>query len=89
MEKFLEEPKHIEVQILADEEGNIVHLYERDCSLQRRYQKVIEFTPAFSLPESKRNELCEDAVKIAREVGYLNAGTVEFLVDKKGQPLLH
>ncbi|MCL2492803.1 MAG: pyruvate carboxylase, partial [Clostridiales bacterium] len=84
MEKFLEGPKHIEVQILADRYGNIVHLFERDCSLQRRYQKVIEFTPAFSLPESLREALLADAIKIAKEVGYVSAGTVEFLVDKHG-----
>ncbi|MEF9917193.1 MAG: pyruvate carboxylase [Lachnospiraceae bacterium] len=84
IEKFLEEPKHIEVQILADEWGNVVHLCERDCSLQRRYQKVVEFTPAFAIDKEKRNEICADAVKIAKEVGYINAGTVEFLVDNQG-----
>ena len=84
IEKYLVEPKHIEVQILADEHGNTVHLFERDCSLQRRYQKVIEYTPAWSLPKEKRAELCADAVKIAKAVGYVNAGTVEFLVDKSG-----
>jgi len=84
IEKFLEEPKHIEVQILADTHGNIVHLYERDCSLQRRYQKVVEFTPAFTLSAAKREEICRDAVKIASQVEYVNAGTVEFLVDKNG-----
>ena len=84
IEKYLVEPKHIEVQILADEYGNTVHLYERDCSLQRRYQKVVEYTPAWSLPKEKREELCADAVKIAKAVGYVNAGTVEFLVDKSG-----
>lgn len=82
MEKFLVEPKHIEVQIIADSHGNVVHLYERDCSLQRRYQKVIEYTPAFSVPENVLEKLREEAVKIAREVGYVSAGTVEFLVDK-------
>ena len=84
IEKFLVEPKHIEVQILADEHGNVVHLYERDCSLQRRYQKVVEYTPAWSLPVEVREAICADAVKIAKEVGYTNAGTVEFLVDKSG-----
>ncbi|MBQ9815662.1 MAG: pyruvate carboxylase [Lachnospiraceae bacterium] len=84
IEKFLVEPKHIEVQILADKYGNIVHLYERDCSLQRRYQKVVEYTPAFSLDKSVRDAICADAVKIAQEVGYENAGTVEFLVDHDG-----
>lgn len=82
MEKFLVNPKHIEVQILADEHGNIAHLFERDCSLQRRYQKVVEFTPAFSISEKCRKELYRDAVKIAKHVGYTNAGTLEFLVDK-------
>lgn len=84
IEKFLEEPKHIEVQILADQYGNIVHLFERDCSLQRRYQKVVEFTPAFAISQDIREKICGDAVKIAKEVGYVNAGTVEFLVDRKG-----
>ena len=84
MEKFLVEPKHIEVQVLGDEYGNVVHLYERDCSLQRRYQKVVEYTPAFSVPQSVRDAIHEDAVKIAKHVGYTNAGTLEFLVDKDG-----
>ncbi len=84
IEKYLVEPKHIEVQILADEYGNVRHLGERDCSLQRRYQKVVEFAPAFSISEETRNKLHEDAVKIAKAVGYVNAGTVEFLVDKDG-----
>ena len=83
IEKFLVEPKHIEVQILADEHGNIVHLGERDCSLQRRYQKVVEFAPAWSVPKDTIHALREDAVKIARQVNYVNAGTVEFLVDGK------
>lgn len=82
IEKYLEKPKHIEVQILGDKFGNIVHLYERDCSIQRRHQKVIEFTPAFSLPLEVRKDICEDALKIANSIGYTNAGTVEFLVDK-------
>jgi pyruvate carboxylase len=84
MEKFLVQPKHIEVQVLGDEHGNVVHLYERDCSLQRRYQKVVEFTPAFSVPQEVRRALYDDAVKIARAVGYTNAGTLEFLVDREG-----
>ncbi|WP_027626629.1 pyruvate carboxylase [Clostridium lundense] len=84
IEKYLEAPKHIEVQILGDKYGNIVHLHERDCSIQRRHQKVIEFTPAFSISKEKREEICNDALKIARSVGYANAGTVEFLVDKYG-----
>ncbi len=84
IEKYLEEPKHIEVQILADRHGNVVHLGERDCSLQRRYQKVVEFAPAFSVPMEIREKLYADAVKIAKKVGYVNAGTVEFLIDKSG-----
>ena len=84
IEKFLVEPKHIEVQILADQYGNVVHLGERDCSLQRRYQKVVEFAPAWSVPDEVRQALHADAVKIAKYVGYINAGTVEFLVDKEG-----
>ncbi len=84
IEKYLEEPKHIEVQILGDQEGNIVHLYERDCSIQRRHQKVIEFTPSLCLTEAQRQAICGDALKIARAVHYKSAGTVEFLVDKKG-----
>ena len=84
MEKFLVEPKHIEIQVLGDEHGNVVHLFERDCSLQRRYQKVVEFAPAFSVPQAVREALYEDAVKIAKYVGYVNAGTLEFLVDSDG-----
>ena len=84
MEKFLVNPKHIEVQILADEHGNVVHLFERDCSLQRRYQKVIEFGPAFSVPEETKKALRADAVKVCKHIGYTSAGTVEFLVDSEG-----
>ncbi len=85
IEKYLVEPKHIEVQILGDRHGNVVHLYERDCSLQRRYQKVVEFAPAWSVPEDVRRRLYDDAVKVARHVGYVSAGTVEFLVDRDGR----
>ena len=84
MEKYLVEPKHIEVQILADQHGNVYHLGERDCSLQRRYQKVVEFAPAWSVPQETVEALRRDAVKIARSVWYVSAGTVEFLVDKNG-----
>ncbi|NLM04515.1 MAG: pyruvate carboxylase [Clostridiales bacterium] len=84
IEKYLEKPKHIEVQILGDKYGNIVHLYERDCSIQRRHQKVVEFTPAISLSQEKRQIICEDALKIAKAVNYKSAGTVEFLVDIHG-----
>ena len=82
IEKFLVQPKHIEVQILADEHGNVMHLGERDCSLQRRYQKVVEYAPAWSVPRATIEALRADAVKIAKYVGYVNAGTVEFLVDQ-------
>ena len=82
IEKYIDSPKHIEVQILGDKYGNIVHLFERDCSIQRRHQKLIEFCPAISLSQEKRIEICNDAVKLAQHVGYINAGTVEFLVDK-------
>lgn len=84
IEKYIEDPKHIEVQVLGDKYGNIVHLYERDCSVQRRHQKIIEHAPAFSLPEEIRAKICDDAVKIAKHVGYSSAGTLEFLVDKHG-----
>lgn len=84
IEKYIEKPKHIEVQILGDSYGNIVHLYERDCSVQRRHQKIIEYAPAFSLKDEVRENICNDALKLARHVGYVNAGTLEFLVDKNG-----
>ncbi|KIL44754.1 pyruvate carboxylase [Jeotgalibacillus soli] len=80
VEKYIENPKHIEVQILGDKDGNIIHLYERDCSVQRRHQKVVEVAPSLSLTEELRNEICEAAVKLANNVNYINAGTVEFLV---------
>lgn len=82
VEKCIMNPKHIEVQILGDEEGHIIHLFERDCSIQRRHQKVIEMAPAWSLPEKLRKEICDAAVKLMKNVGYINAGTVEFLVDE-------
>ena len=84
IEKFIVEPKHIEVQVLGDQYGNVMHLGERDCSLQRRYQKVVEVAPAWSVPEETRAKLRSDAVKIAKSVGYVSAGTVEFLVDAYG-----
>ncbi|MFC4712567.1 pyruvate carboxylase [Planococcus dechangensis] len=80
VEKFVDKPKHIEVQILGDAEGNIIHLYERDCSIQRRHQKVVEIAPSNSISESLRNEICDAAVKLMRNIDYINAGTVEFLV---------
>ncbi|MGX1931015.1 pyruvate carboxylase [Flagellimonas sp. 2504JD4-2] len=82
LEKFVINPKHIEVQIMADEHGNIVHLYERDCSVQRRYQKVIEFAPSLGLPQTIRDNLYKYALDICRAVDYNNIGTVEFLVDE-------
>lgn len=85
IEKYLENPKHIEVQILGDHYGNIVHLSERDCSIQRRHQKVIEFTPALCLTDEQRAAICNDAIKIAKAVNYRSAGTVEFLLDKDGK----
>ena len=85
IEKYLEKPKHIEVQILGDNYGNIVHLYERDCSIQRRYQKVIEYAPAICLSEEQREKICADALRIAQSVNYRSAGTVEFLLDASGQ----
>lgn len=81
LEKFIESPKHIEVQILGDNEGNLVHLFERDCSVQRRFQKVVEVAPSFSLKEETRQKLLDHALAITRQVGYSNAGTVEFLID--------
>lgn len=81
IEKFIDSPKHIEVQIMGDNYGNLVHLYERDCSVQRRYQKVVEVAPSIGLKEETRNKLYEYALKITREVNYNNVGTVEFLVD--------
>ncbi|MER6665242.1 pyruvate carboxylase [Amycolatopsis japonica] len=84
IEKAVVEPRHIEVQILADGEGNVIHLYERDCSVQRRHQKVVELAPAPNLPSELRDRICADAVKFARQIGYRNAGTVEFLLDRDG-----
>lgn len=82
LERFLDKPRHIEVQLLADNHGNVVHLFERDCSVQRRHQKVVEMGPALNLPEELRNQILSDAVKLAKAVGYRNAGTAEFLVDQ-------
>ncbi len=85
LEQAVVDPRHIEVQILGDAEGNVVHLYERDCSVQRRHQKVIEIAPAPGLDPELRERICADAVRFAEHIGYVNAGTVEFLVDAKGQ----
>jgi pyruvate carboxylase len=81
LERFVGRAKHIEVQVLGDKHGNIVHLHERDCSVQRRHQKVIEIAPSVNLDEKVRHELCEASVALAKEIGYNNAGTVEFLYD--------
>ncbi len=83
IEKFIDQPKHIEVQLLADNHGNIVHLYERDCSVQRRFQKVVEIAPAPNLPQKVKQAVYDYALKIAKAVSYNNAGTVEFLVDRE------
>lgn len=82
LEKFVENPRHVEIQILADEYGNCIHLGERDCSIQRRNQKVIEETPSAAIDEETRQKMGETAVKAVKEIGYTNAGTIEFLVDK-------
>ncbi|WP_244929717.1 pyruvate carboxylase [Nocardioides sp. W7] len=84
IEQAVVDPRHIEVQILADGEGNVIHLFERDCSVQRRHQKVIEIAPAPNLDPELRMRMCADAVRFAKEIGYRNAGTVEFLLDPHG-----
>lgn len=84
IEKYIEDTRHIEVQIFGDNYGNIVHLGERDCTLQRRHQKLVEESPSPNITERLREEICKAAIKIARAVHYTNAGTVEFLVDKQG-----
>lgn len=82
IEKFVQNPRHVEVQILADQHGNVVHLWERDCTMQRKHQKLIEESPAPNLPQSVREEICKAAARLVKTAGYYNAGTVEFLVDK-------
>ncbi|MFE3024249.1 pyruvate carboxylase [Nocardia tengchongensis] len=84
LEQAVVNPRHIEVQILADQHGNVIHLYERDCSLQRRHQKVIELAPAPNLDPALRDRICADAVAFAEQIGYSCAGTVEFLLDERG-----
>jgi acetyl-CoA carboxylase, biotin carboxylase subunit len=81
LEKYIEQPRHVEVQILADRHGHIVHLWERDCSLQRRHQKLVEESPAPNLPAKIRQQMCDAAVRLAKAAGYQNAGTCEFIVD--------
>lgn len=85
IERFLDRPRHIEVQILADAEGNTIHLFERDCSVQRRHQKVVEVAPAMHLHEEVRQAILADAIRLAKSVNYRNAGTAEFLVDQLGR----
>uniref|UniRef100_A0A5S6QZU9 Pyruvate carboxylase n=1 Tax=Trichuris muris TaxID=70415 RepID=A0A5S6QZU9_TRIMR len=85
VEKFIERPRHIEVQILGDHYGNILHLYERDCSVQRRHQKIVEIAPAPNLKPDVRQRMLDDALRLAKHVGYENAGTVEFLLDPHGR----
>ncbi|QDU60369.1 Biotin carboxylase [Planctomycetes bacterium Pan216] len=82
IEKLIEQPRHIEVQILADTQGSVVHLWERDCSMQRRYQKIVEESPAPGLPSSVREDICKAAVRLIKSAKYINAATCEFLVDK-------
>ncbi len=82
LEKYVERPRHVEVQIIADQHGNVVHLWERDCSTQRRHQKLIEESPAPNLPDKTRNEMCDAAVRLIKKAEYTNAGTVEFIVDQ-------
>jgi pyruvate carboxylase len=84
LEKLIENPRHIEVQILGDGAGNVIHLWERDCSVQRRHQKVVEIAPAVTIPRALRDELCAAAVRLMTAAKYVNAGTVEFLVDPQG-----
>ncbi|HEV7222282.1 MAG TPA: biotin carboxylase N-terminal domain-containing protein, partial [Pirellulales bacterium] len=83
LEKYVERPRHVEVQVLADHHGNAVHLWERDCTMQRRHQKVIEESPAPQLPPEVRQSICESAVRLIKMAGYTNAGTVEFIVDRR------
>lgn len=85
IERYLEKPRHIEIQILGDAYGNLVHLFERDCSIQRRHQKVVEVAPAQNLSQEIKQRLYDDAIKICQSVNYVNAGTVEFLVDQEGR----
>jgi acetyl-CoA carboxylase biotin carboxylase subunit len=82
LERFLDRPRHVEVQILADEHGNVIHLFERDCSVQRRHQKMVEESPSPSLPREVRKRMHASAVRLMKQAGYTNAGTVEFLVDR-------
>jgi len=82
LEKYIEQPRHIEVQLLGDKQGHVVHLWERECSMQRRHQKLVEESPAPNLPDKVRRKICDAAVRLAKAAGYSSAGTCEFLVDK-------
>jgi acetyl-CoA carboxylase biotin carboxylase subunit len=82
LEKYIEQPRHVEVQVVGDRHGNVVHLWERDCSLQRRHQKLVEESPAPNLPQKVREEICAAAVRLVKTANYYNAGTCEFLVDR-------
>ena len=83
IERFIQNPKHIEVQVFADQHGNVVHMFDRECSLQRRHQKIIEEAPSPSLPENKRKEMCKVATRAVKKIGYRGAGTLEFIFDQK------
>jgi acetyl-CoA carboxylase, biotin carboxylase subunit len=83
LEKYLDRPRHVEVQLIGDQKGNVVHLFERDCSLQRRHQKLVEESPSPHLPDKVRRAMCDAAVRLAQRAGYYNAGTCEFLVDQQ------
>lgn len=86
IEKYLRGPKHVEVQVLGDNYGNVVHLFDRDCSVQRRHQKVVEYAPAFSVPYETRQKIFDSAIKLCKQVKYRNAGTCEFLIDEDNNP---
>lgn len=81
----MEQPRHVEVQVVADVHGNLVHLFERDCSVQRRHQKIVEIAPALGISQATREALWADALKLCKAAKYVNAGTVEFLVDEQGR----